>query len=413
MKRGIRAQLGLVMGTTSLITLLCFLLPAALVLDREAEQRAIATASLRVQAVAVLLTAQPDVLPPLPAGTTVFLPGDKIHGRPAPRDDAFVLASRGQAFVTRTSEGLVAFTTVMRGTTQSVVIRSVVPAAELRADVTSVLTRLGLVAFALLVLSVLLADRLGRRLVASARALGAGANRLSRGDLDARVTPSGPIEFHWAAQELNGLAGRISRLLADQRAESADLAHRLRTPLTALRVEAESISHPAERTRLSAVADTLTAAVDEVVHASLRSVREGANPATDLVEVATSRLDFWSVLGEDTGRSVTRDLPSVPVLVPLAREDLESLVDVLLDNVFTHTPAGTGFQVGVEVDPPALTVRDDGGGASSSARPSTGLGLLLADRLTTRTGGSFEFVPTPSGTTARATFGPVPTAAET
>lgn len=407
MKRGIRAQLGLVMGTTSLITLLCFLLPAALVLDREAEQRAIATASLRVQAVAVLLTAQPDVLPPLPAGTTVFLPGDKIHGRPAPRDDAFVLASRGQAFVTRTSEGLVAFTTVMRGTTQSVVIRSVVPAAELRAEVTSVLTRLGLVAFALL------ADRLGRRLVASARELGAGANRLSRGDLDARVTPSGPIEFRWAAQELNGLAGRISRLLADQRAESADLAHRLRTPLTALRVEAESISHPVERARLGAVADTLTAAVDEVVHASLRSVREGANPATDLVEVVTSRLDFWSVLGEDTGRSVTRDLPTVPVLVPLAREDLESLVDVLLDNVFTHTPAGTAFQVGVEVDPPALTVRDDGGGASSSARHSTGLGLLLADRLTTRTGGSFEFVPTPSGTTARASFGPVPAVAET
>ena len=40
---------------------------------------------------------------------------------------------------------------------------------------------------------------------------------------------------------VNRLAGRIGELLAAEREAAANLAHRLRTPLTALRLDAEAL----------------------------------------------------------------------------------------------------------------------------------------------------------------------------
>ncbi len=43
---------------------------------------------------------------------------------------------------------------------------------------------------------------------------------------------------------LNELAGRVEVLLAAERESVADLSHRLRTPLTALRLRAEAVDDP-------------------------------------------------------------------------------------------------------------------------------------------------------------------------
>ena len=57
------------------------------------------------------------------------------------------------------------------------------------------------------------------------------------------------------------------------------------------------------------------------------------------------RVDFWRALAEDQGRDLRVRLPDGPLLVPLAVEDLADLVDVLIDNVFAHTPEGTALRV--------------------------------------------------------------------
>ena len=91
----------------------------------------------------------------------------------------------------------------------------------------------------------------------------------------------------------------------------------------------------------------------------------------------------------------------MPLAVGLPREELEAVVDALLDNVFTHTPAGTSFEVIVAAVGPEharLVVHDHGPGfhASSPETPfglavgRTGLGLDIATRAVHAAGGTLE-----------------------
>ena len=99
-----------------------------------------------------------------------------------------------------------------------------------------------------LAVAVVVADRLARTIVAPVRDLAATAERLGQGDLEARVEPAGPPEIVEVGHVLNRLAGRIGELLAAERELVADLSHRLRTPITALRLDADGL-HDAGRTR--------------------------------------------------------------------------------------------------------------------------------------------------------------------
>src|SRR4029079_14070208 len=70
------------------------------------------------------------------------------------------------------------------------------------------------------------------------------------------------------------------------------------------------------------------------------------------------RAAFWSVLADDQDRGMTVQVPDEPVPVGLAAADLAASLDVLLGNVFAHTPEGAGFTV-------RLTARPEGGGELS------------------------------------------------
>ena len=96
-------------------------------------------------------------------------------------------------------------------------------------------------------LSVAVADQLARSLVRPLRAVAGASDRLATGDLSVRAELTGPPEVRRAGAGLNRLAVRIGELLAHERETVADLSHRLRTPLTALRIDAESLRSDAER----------------------------------------------------------------------------------------------------------------------------------------------------------------------
>jgi len=131
----------------------------------------------------------------------------------------------------------------------------------------------------------------------------------------------------------------------------------------------------------------MTRAVDERYRTARRPIREGLHPAADLVDVVAQRLAFWSPLAEDTRRSIETRHPDHPIFVRLSDADAATLVDVLLDNVFTHTPEGTSVLVTVEArdGSACLRVDDDGPGMSAPAVPvasgSTGMGLQIAARV--------------------------------
>jgi len=424
---GVRGQLITLVAATTSVVLLAFLVPIGLLLRSEAEQAAIATATLQAQAVAALVTLDPELAagelgPATPDGLeiSVFLADGRVLGAVAARTASVELAGRGRAFTAERDGGVEVLVPVQGRPEGVAVVRAFVPGPALHRGVArtwALLAVLGLVVFGL---GLLLADRLGRRLVSSVTALASTADRLAQGDLSVRVAAGGAAELDRVGAELNRLATRIRELLVAEREEVADLAHRLRTPVTALRLDVESLpdSGSGARERLAASVDALGRAVDEVIRTARRPVREGIRPAADLAGVARERVGYWSVLAEETSRRFTLELPAQPVLVRSARDDLAAALDAVLENVFAHTPEGTPARVAVAATAGGggmLTVDDGGPGLpadfqahrGASRGGSTGLGLDIARRTAQAAGGGLRLAAGPlGGTRVELSFGP-------
>ncbi|MEU0116209.1 HAMP domain-containing sensor histidine kinase [Streptomyces bobili] len=284
------------------------------------------------------------------------------------------------------------------------IVEVYVPESEVSNGVGTAWAVLAAVGAALVVGSVAVADRLGVRMVQPARRLVEGAHELGEGKLGSRVPEEGPSELRLAAVAFNSMADQVVQLLANERELAADLSHRLRTPLTVLRLNAASLgdSPAAEQTR-AAVAQ-LEGEVDTIIRtareAKPQTAAAGPGAGCDAAEVLRERMAFWSALAEDEGRKVRVAGADRPVRIPVVRADLVAALDALLGNVFRHTPEGTAFAVDLHngedavivlvsdagpgiPDPQAAMARGRGSGSAGS----TGLGLDIVRRLAESTGG--------------------------
>jgi len=100
----------------------------------------------------------------------------------------------------------------------------------------------GLAALITIVVSLLFARALTQPIAQLNRA----ATAMAKGDLKQRIQISGVMELEQLAKSFNFMAGRISRVMEDQRAFVANAAHELRTPLTTIRLRAEALSEGAK-----------------------------------------------------------------------------------------------------------------------------------------------------------------------
>jgi len=408
----------LVVATSSLV-LVSFLAPLALVLRNFTADRAVSAATFEAQHLAPLVTTlRTNSLRLTVDGlnaesgnspVTVFLPGGRELGQPAPRSAAVDLAARGRSFTTPGPDGVEVLVAVqgLPGSTAAV-IRTFVPNADLRQGVAKAWLLLGALGLGLLALSVVVADQLARSLVRPIAALAYASDLLATGDLTARATVAGPPEVRRAGTGLNRLAVRIGDLLAHERETVADLSHRLRTPLTALRIDAESLRNAHEMAQLSADVDAVERTVNEIIRAARRPTGGGTGAACDASLVIAERAAFWWPLAEDQDRWMTVDLAPGPVPVRVSRDDLVTCADILLENVFAHTPEGAALAV--RLSPQAgggawLIVTDDGPGFGDadptrrglSRAGSTGLGLDIARRIAEASAGSLVVGRSASG----------------
>lgn len=400
----------------STVVLIAFLIPLGLLSRSLADERAIDAARSDAQRVAAfaadeasraLLAAE---VAAANAGdwrtTTVFLTDGTVLGPDAERSAAVELAQLGRA-VTAEAPGGVEILVPVGGPAGTTVVRTFVPDAERTAGVRETWLALGGVGLLLLGATALAGDRIARRLARSVQDLASAADRLGSGDLAARVVPSGPPEVVSVGRVLNGLGARVGALLAAERELVADLSHRLRTPITALRLDVDLLDDPAERDRMAAHVDHLVVAVDEVVRTARRADGVVPPPTCDAAEVVAARARFWAVLAAAQGREMALDLDGTPAPVGVGPAELGAAVDVLVDNVFEHTPPGTAFGVGVRVvgSMVQVTVHDDGPGLPGghvaergrSGVGSTGLGLDVARRTAEAAGGRFVLGAAPSG----------------
>ena len=90
-------------------------------------------------------------------------------------------------------------------------------------------------------LAFLLALILSRRLALTARKVAGGIQEMARGNLGVRVPENGAEEIVAIARAANALAGKLGREESLRRQWAADVAHDLRTPVSALRAQFEGM----------------------------------------------------------------------------------------------------------------------------------------------------------------------------
>jgi signal transduction histidine kinase len=267
--------------------------------------------------------------------------------------------------------------------------------------------------------AVIVVDRLARGAVESARHLVDAALAVGDGDLEMRIQPSGPRELAEAGYAFNRMADRLVTSRTDERELVADLSHRLRTPLTALRLDAEALdpddtqiidltaAEVDRRRGIRRIRTAITTLEDEVNHlitttrqaVADRVAAEPEDGLCDASEVVRERMMFWSALASDQDRQYRVVGAHLRIPVPVARAELAAALDAVLGNVFRYTPQGAAFEVALSRRDGWVALRIDDAGPGipdpekalrrgQSQQGSTGLGLDIARRVAQATGGS-------------------------
>ncbi|MGI5215353.1 ATP-binding protein [Plantactinospora sp. CA-290183] len=405
------------------IVALVFLIPLGSALQRDAREEALGDAARRSAAVAGALRVSRD-----PAVIRRVVEADRgnaaeppvVHGLATggkPRAGAADVnrATRtGTPVVAEVPGGVVRLEPVPLAGAVAVVEVFVTDAA-LHAGTGGTWLMLVLVAIGLVVASVIIVDRLAARAVGSARGLVEAALAVGDGNLELRIQPSGPRELAEAGYAFNRMADRLVTSRTDERELVADLSHRLRTPLTVLRLDADALDSDdtsvgsfsaaeldRRRTirRIRQAIVTLEGEIDVLINTTRKTVAQEAAPGScDVSEVVRDRMVFWAALAGDQNRSHRVIGAHTRIPVPVPRAELAAALDAVLGNVFRYTPQGTAFEVAVTRRDGYVAVRVDDAGPGipdpdralrrgSSDQGSTGLGLDIARRVSQQANGS-------------------------
>ena len=235
-------------------------------------------------------------------------------------------------------------------------------------------------------------------------------DRRDEGDLQPVAEQNLPAELRPFVRAINRLLGRVAQTLDGQRRFVADAAHELRSPLTALSLQAERLqqapmSEPA-RERLAVLRQGIERgrALLEQLLSLARAQQRAELPAAgvsvqavfrrvlqDLLPLAEARQIDVGVAGEGDARVAASEL------------DLLTLVKNLVDNAIRYTPAGGRVDLSVEPRPDGvlLCIRDSGPGIAPAERErvfdpfyralgneqsGSGLGLSIVQAIAQRLG---------------------------
>lgn len=282
------------------------------------------------------------------------------------------------------------------------------PLAEVRAEARAIRTtifQLMAALAALLLLGVMVQVRLGlrpvRRLAAHIEEIRAGRRR--------EVPPPGIADLEPVADAINRLTASLSRLAERSRAEAANLAHAIKTPLSVILLRAGG--PPAEDALIAASARQIERQVDRRLRRSPTAGADGlALAATPIAPVVAD-----AVLAAGHGRGRTGLVPELDVpaglAAPLARADLEEVLGNVVDNAYAWARSQVRISACDADGAVTIRIEDDGpgideakipavlarGGRLDESMPGTGLGLAIVGDIVADAGGRLGLGRSPLG----------------
>lgn len=209
-----------------------------------------------------------------------------------------------------------------------------------------------------------------------------------------------PDEVRPLVDELNLLFDRVRGAFDAQKNFVADAAHELRSPLTALKLQAQALRRldgdPAAYefavARLNQGMDRAIRLVEQLLLLAREEVGAGPTPAggeridlQDMVKLAVA-----DVLPQASHKHVDLGLAGNPALAPMPikgqGEALRILLRNLLDNAVKYTPASGQVDVSLDLQEgqPVLTIEDSGPGIAAEDRGR------VFDRFFRASGGALE-----------------------
>jgi two-component system, OmpR family, sensor kinase len=227
--------------------------------------------------------------------------------------------------------------------------------------------------------------------------------------------PAARDEVHALARELNALLARRDEAVARLERFTGDAAHELRSPVAAIRAQAEvAVAHPdpalADETlrTVAAEAERLSALLADLL--ALARADAGQRPDATPVDVVAAARVAITRAGADGGAPVVRLVAPAPAHVAASPREVGQVLDNLLANALRYArtvvrvgvlPAGRTVRVVVEDDGPGIPEPDrqrvfdrftrlepDVEGRTPGATAGAGLGLALVAALVTGRGGS-------------------------
>ncbi len=277
-------------------------------------------------------------------------------------------------------------------------------------QVTQLLLAAGLL---IAVFGVIAGNLQAQRIVAPVKALSQATQRIAAGDLSQRIRVDGDDELSEMAAAFNTMAAELETQQTLRHRAMADIAHELRTPLSVLQIELESLEDG-----LSApTPETIASLQMEVNHLGHLVEDLRVLALTDAGELHLERepLELGALITEVVGRvraaarekalALQTQLPAAPVYVNADGRRLAQVLLNLLSNALRHTPQGGAITVNLRIKPAEaeVAVQDTGEGIPAAHLPhiferfyrveaarsakSTGLGLSIARSLVEAHGG--------------------------
>lgn len=230
--------------------------------------------------------------------------------------------------------------------------------------------------------------------------------------------PAADDELRGLAEALNELLARRDDSAAKLRRFTGDAAHELRTPVAAIRTQAEvAVAHPDPQLAADTLADVaaesqrLTAMLNDLL--ALARADAGERQAACAVDLAGAARDAAARL--PAGGLDVRIIAPAPVTVSAAPADVARILDNLLGNAARHATTLVRISVLPHVRSARIWVDDDGPGVppdhrdlvfrrfhrvdDTRARDSggAGLGLALVAETVHRYGGTVSVTDSPEG----------------